>query len=200
MKKRPVVILCLILLVIIAPIILAWAMVKYAGHYDFKKNNNGVLIAPPSPNVNDVNFYDFKRRESLSGETLVGKWWIVYVSPEKCFQECQENLYNLRQLQIALGKDSTRVGRIFVAQANCPTAFCEQYLPEYYPEMQRVTFESADFNKLFLKSAISVTSETLGQIYIIDPLGNVILYYDPDTEPKSILSDLKRLLKVSKIG
>lgn len=200
MKKRPWITLCLILLVIIAPIVIAWFMVKYAQRHEFKQSNHGVLISPPTPNIHDVNFYDFKRRDTLSGESLVGKWWIVYISPEKCFQECQENLYNLRQLQIALGKDSSRVGRIFVAQPHCPTAFCEHYLPEYYPEMQRITFESAAFNKLFLKSSLSVTSETLGQIYIIDPLGNVMMYYDPDTEPKSILSDLKRLLRVSKVG
>jgi cytochrome oxidase Cu insertion factor (SCO1/SenC/PrrC family) len=200
MKKRPLITLILILLVIIGPIILAWFMVKYAQHYEFKKNNNGVLISVPSPNVQTVSFYDFKRRDTLSGESLIGKWWIVYVSPEKCFQECQENLYNLRQIQVALGKNSTRVGRIFVAPPHCSTAFCEGYLPEHYPEMQRITFESADFNKLFLKSSISVASETLGQTYIIDPLGNVMMYYDPDTEPKSILNDLKRLLKVSKVG
>lgn len=200
MKKRPLITLFLILIVIIAPIVLAWIMIKYAQHHEFKKSNHGVLISLPSPNLQDVNFYDFKHHDKLSGESLMGKWWIVYVSPEKCFQECQENLYNLRQLQIALGRDSTRVGRIFVTQPNCSSAFCESYLTEYYPEMRRVTFESADFNKLFLTSALYATSKTLGQIYIIDPLGNVIMYYDPDTEPKNILSDLKRLLKVSKVG
>lgn len=200
MKKRSFITLFLIFLVIIVPIILAWMMIKYAHHHEFKKSNHGVLISPPSPNLQAINFYDLKHHDKFSGERLMGKWWIAYVSPEKCFQECQENLYNLRQLQIALGKDSTRVGRIFVTQPGCPSAFCESYLTEYYPEMQRIAFESADFNKLFLKSTLSTTSETLGQIYIIDPLGNVILYYDPDTEPKNILSDLKRLLKVSKVG
>ena len=37
-------------------------------------------------------------------------------------------------------------------------------------------------------------------LYIIDPFGNYMMRYAPDAEPKKVLRDLERLLKVSKFG
>jgi len=37
-------------------------------------------------------------------------------------------------------------------------------------------------------------------IYLVDPLGNLMMRFPPDLEPKSLLKDLKHLLKVSRIG
>ncbi len=36
--------------------------------------------------------------------------------------------------------------------------------------------------------------------YIVDPLGNLVLWYPYDNVGKPLLEDLKRLLKVSQIG
>ena len=36
--------------------------------------------------------------------------------------------------------------------------------------------------------------------FIADPLGNIILSYQGDIDPKKILSDIKKLLRASKIG
>jgi hypothetical protein len=38
-------------------------------------------------------------------------------------------------------------------------------------------------------------------LFLIDPLGNIMLHYDPQTLViKRVLKDLKRLLKLSRIG
>ena len=37
-------------------------------------------------------------------------------------------------------------------------------------------------------------------IYIVDPNGNLVFSYPLDINPKLLLADLKRLLKVSQIG
>ena len=37
-------------------------------------------------------------------------------------------------------------------------------------------------------------------IWVIDPLGNVVLKFEPEINPTLILQDLKKLLKVSKVG
>lgn len=37
-------------------------------------------------------------------------------------------------------------------------------------------------------------------IWIVDPLGNVVLRFDPEINPTLILKDLKKLLKLSKVG
>ena len=188
----------LILFISVAPMALAWYLVKSADRYQLKHSNHGEIIST-APNISKVAYYDLKRRDTQPGEQLLGKWWLVYVAPEKCYQECQEDLYNMRQVQAALGRDALRVDRLFVAHPNCPRATCENYLSEFYPDMQRATFEHSDFNALFIQSS-KYAPNTLGRMYIIDPLGNIMMAYAPDTNPKEMLSDLKRLLRVSKIG
>lgn len=197
--KRPWLILLLIVFVILGPMLFAWILVKRAQTHEFKRSNYGDLIASP-PNISKVQFYDLKRKSNVLGGSFLGRWWLIYVGPHKCYQECQSTLYNLRQLQLALGKDAIRVDRMFIAPPQCPQALCESFLLEFYPELTRTTLSASDFNKIFLDRSKAVETETLGQIYIIDPLGNVILSYSPEIETKNILSDLKRLLKASHIG
>ena len=44
------------------------------------------------------------------------------------------------------------------------------------------------------------TAVTSGKLYVVDPLGNLMMSYPGDAPPKSILTDLERLLKLSHIG
>ena len=37
-------------------------------------------------------------------------------------------------------------------------------------------------------------------IFIVDPLGNLMMRFDARQEPKGLLSDLQKLLKLSHIG
>jgi len=38
------------------------------------------------------------------------------------------------------------------------------------------------------------------RVYLIDPLGNLMMFYPPDADPSGMLKDLRKLLKYSKIG
>jgi hypothetical protein len=38
------------------------------------------------------------------------------------------------------------------------------------------------------------------RVYVVDPLGNLFMFYEPDAPPKGLLEDMKRLLKLSHIG
>ena len=37
-------------------------------------------------------------------------------------------------------------------------------------------------------------------LYIIDPLGNIFIFYDKDFSAKGLKKDIKKILKVSRIG
>ena len=37
-------------------------------------------------------------------------------------------------------------------------------------------------------------------VFMVDPIGNIILRYGPNNSPRDMLDDLKRLLKASQIG
>ena len=39
-----------------------------------------------------------------------------------------------------------------------------------------------------------------GGYFLIDPLGNLVMYFRPDIDPAEMVDDIKRLLRLSRIG
>jgi hypothetical protein len=39
-----------------------------------------------------------------------------------------------------------------------------------------------------------------GRVYLIDPIGNLVLSYAPDADPSGMRKDLARLLRLSQVG
>ena len=111
-----------------------------------------------------------------------GSWWLVTVANGACESECQAALHQLRQLHVLLGRDAERVKRALVELGH---AGSDASLQHSYPELGR--FGGPD-------DALSPG------VYIVDPLGNVVLRYRYGDAGKPVLEDLKQLLKVSHIG
>jgi hypothetical protein len=98
-----------------------------------------------------------------------------------------------------------RVQRVFIADAGC----CDpQYLREQHPDLVavRATAEAAPL--LALLAAHDGPGRDSGErqpfaesrVYLVDPLGNLMMSYTPDVKAKGILEDMKRLLRLSSIG
>ena len=133
-------------------------------------SNYGELIAP----------------RPLSGapfEALRGKWVLVSADSAACSAACEEKLYYLRQVRRAQGKEMDRVERLWlIAGGPAPR-------PELLAAIEgtRVaTFKDAAFSP--------------EHIYVIDPLGNLMLRFPRDPDPSRIIKDLQRLLRASRIG
>ncbi len=198
-SKNPKLVLFLFFLVLLGPILFAYVLLQKSNAHEFRMSNHGDLITPPR-NITQVSLYDINEKSNYSGEKLLGKWWLVYASPAKCQQTCHDILYNMRQIRTALGKDTPRLERLFLAHPECPTSVCQTYLSENYPDMQRVKIIQSDYDALFGNISHAPSRDMVGEVYIIDPQGNIMMHYSADMEAKAILSDLKRLLKLSKIG
>lgn len=197
--KHTKLILGLMILIVVGPFLFAWVMLQKGNLQQLRTSNHGDLIIPP-PSISTTTLYDLNISQAYPGSKLEGKWWLVYVGPNKCHQECQNTFYNMRQVRTALGKNANRVERLFIPHPNCPQDVCELYLNEYYPDMARAKIDPADFKKTFGTISQPLEREIVGELYLIDPNGNIMMHYAADNEPKEILSDMKRLLKVSKIG
>lgn len=198
-SKHNKIILFLFLAVLIGPFLFAYVLVQKSQNHQFRTSNHGDLITPVR-SVAKTTFYDLEKKQKFSAEKLAGKWWLVYVSPPKCQQTCHDVLYNMRQIRTALGKDSPRLERLFIAHPDCHLSVCETYLSESYPDMHRAQIKPRDFDILFGNISNFSERESIGEIFIIDPKGNIMMHYSADMEAKAILSDMKRLLKISKIG
>lgn len=108
-------------------------------------------------------------------------WYLWVVTGDVCDEACRNALHQLRQLHVLLNRDAARVQRALVTA----TGRHDAELAETYP---RLAFLRADLAALATG------------IYIVDPLGNLVLYYPMSDAGKPVLEDLKRLLKVSQIG
>ena len=129
---------------------------------------------------------------------LQGKWTLLYWGAGTCAARCRTDLYNTRQVRTALNRDMDRVQRVFVAAGEC----CEwSYIAREHPDLITVEQTEAAAPLLALLPAVEgVDPATADRIYLIDPLGNLMMSYAPDAKPKGLLEDLKRLLNLSQVG
>jgi len=153
---------------------------------------------------------------------LKGKWTFLYVVSGPCAEVCRTRLYDTRQVRLALDRDMDRVQRVFIGDAGCCDA---QYLHDQHPDLISIRADPADAPLLALlpgldSGAAMDTSNTPGgaiaptaarsamaganvaspRVYLIDPLGNLMMAYAADVKSKGMLEDLKRLLRLSSIG
>lgn len=138
--------------------------------------NRGELLDP----IVSVEALHLTAADGASSMLNSGQWWLVTVSNDGCGAECQNAVHQLRQLHILLGRDASRVKRSLVELGSAPV---DASLAQY-PELDRFSGEST------LRPGV----------YIVDPLGNIVLRYDYGDAGKPVLQDLKQLLKVSHIG
>jgi cytochrome oxidase Cu insertion factor (SCO1/SenC/PrrC family) len=133
--------------------------------------NNGTFVAPAT-NIEQFGW-------QVPGE--LHRWWLWTVVQD-CTAQCETSVQQMRALHILLNREAERVRRGFTLAQTSPAP---DWLVQY-PELARIT----------------VTDRTgLGDgIYIVDPNGNVVLFYPLDVNPEAVLQDLKKLLKVSQIG
>lgn len=186
-------------LLFIVPFGLAWYYYHGKDAREFKLINHGELIRP-AKDIKNIALEDPTNETKFLGKELKGNWWIWYVSPDKCLQECHDNLYNIKQMITALGKDSERVSALFVSLPDCQVQACESYVLEHYPNMKQAHMDSKAFNTFFDGVTEKLDRERVGEIYISDPRGFVMMRYSGEINHQYILKDLKRLLKVSQIG
>lgn len=158
--------------------------------------NYGTLVSPVRA-VGDLPLV------GLDGATfntadLRGKWVLVTVADSACAERCQKNLYFLRQVRQAMGNERRRVERLLVLTDTQQLPALQTGL-QAHEGMKVAVGPAASLQQL---QAQLQNPNPLAQdgLYIIDPLGNVMMSYPPDSNGELIIKDLRRLLKVSQVG
>jgi cytochrome oxidase Cu insertion factor (SCO1/SenC/PrrC family) len=150
--------------------------------------NYGELLRPPQP-VTTVQF-----RRVGGGEfgfaQLRGRWLLVASDSGACPASCTAKLTLMRQVRLMLGRNAGRLERVFVVDDTA--ALAPQALAPY-------------------EGTVAITPPTgmalplapvndRAHFYLVDPLGNVMMRFPADAEPRRMLRDLERLLKASQVG
>jgi len=130
---------------------------------------------------------------------LRGKWSLVYVGDGLCDDRCRKALYLTRQSRIALNKDMDRVQRVFLVTGRC----CDRgFLAQEHPDLivARVDDDASATLLGPFPTYGGVPLADAGRIFIVDPLGNLLMSYAPTAPDKALLTDMKKLLRLSHIG
>lgn len=122
-----------------------------------------------------------------------GKWSLLYVGRGDCNDACKESLYRTRQVRRALGKEMSRVQRFFISTSGAPNS---GLLAADHPGMLVMTEGLAARDTVL--ATLGEFAE--GDVFIVDPIGNVVLRFPAGTAMKDMHADLRLLLKASQIG
>lgn len=141
------------------------------------------LIDPPLRHLDERSF-------RLS--ELRGKWVLLQLDRAECAEACRAKLYDMRQVRLAQGREMGRVERVWLVLDEAPLQ--TQLMREY------------DGTRMVRAGGSPIVAEfpPLGgardHIYLIDPLGNLMLRFPRNADPRKMHKDLARLLRASRIG
>jgi hypothetical protein len=164
----------ILIAVFFLPMLMSWVLYEYNSKFDLHTSNKGTFV---EPNVQE---------QKLLDASAAPTWQMAY-APSNCLsQKAQETMYTLHQVREALGKNSKRVSLSLLSADPCAVD------------------ENRGFRKIAwdgkpLQAALA-DHQMKDKIFLIDPHGNVFMYYHENTNGMDILKDMMHLLEVSQIG
>lgn len=128
-----------------------------------------------------------------------GKWVLVTLADAACGADCVQRLYIMRQVRLTTGRDQDRIERVWVVtdRAQPPAALLDEHpgLRWLYAPPQGAEGLVAAFPAQALP-----LPEGLGHIFVVDPLGHVMMRFPLTADPNRIKKDITRLLRASRVG
>jgi hypothetical protein len=98
----------------------------------------------------------------------------------------------MRQVRQAQGKELGRIERVFLLEDETSP---DEHIREEY---KGTWFVRARAGKL--PPMLPAPQSARKHIYLVDPLGNLMLRFPEDADPRRMIKDMTRLLKYSGVG
>ena len=184
------------LLIFLTPIIVITVSTVwyYSGYGPEEKVNYGRLLSNPI----DVGTLDLELDyQNLNVDSMERKWMLVHFINDACLESCADLIYVARQVNVLLARQQTRVKRYIAAPIEV-----KPMLENFFTTYQDLNFievkDQSTTIQEFKKNGINPFAQP--NMFVIDPIGNIILHYSGEVDGKKLLADLKKLLGASKIG
>jgi len=198
-RKRSRLTLVFLVLVFVMPVVLAFLFYMNPQWQPAGTRNYGTLFKPP------VSLSEFTLQtgqgEHFALDHLRGKWSLIYIGRNTCEQACRETLYKAGAARIAQGVEAGRINYYYLLAADRFDGNID-VLYKDYPRlvMLRGTPEQrAAVLRQFALQPDHVPGQD-DRLYLVDPLGNLILHYPAGFRDIWLMEDLKHLLKWSQVG
>lgn len=179
--------LLLLVLVFFLPLAIAfWLYFQGGSLVPEGRTNHGAILEPI---VNLEAALPDSAVAALTGDD----WLLIYIDEGPCGAACREALVRLRQSRLMLGPDMDRVRRVFL---HGPAAPDRVLLEREHPGLTAVR----DAGAAALVTGKRPEELEPGGLYLVDPLGNLVMYFQPGIAPGEMVDDIEHLLELSRIG
>jgi cytochrome oxidase Cu insertion factor (SCO1/SenC/PrrC family) len=156
------------------------------------RTNFGTLVEPQRP-MPELKLVGADGRPARFA-ALLGQWVLLQVDAGGCDAACSAKLHAMRQQRTMTGKNRDRIDRVWlVSDAAAPSA---ALLSEY----EGTVVLRADPAELAALLPVESGRRVEDYLYVVDPLGNLMMRFPADGDPAKIRKDIARLLKASRIG
>ncbi|MBD3669898.1 MAG: SCO family protein [Gammaproteobacteria bacterium] len=186
--------------IFVLPMLIAWFVFSTVDDWGMTDTRNkGNLIRPAQP----LQEFSLVAQDGsvFELEQMRKKWTLVYIGNGTCDKECESVIYKTRQVRLAQGKEMHRVRRVFVLNDLQLSDETKQYYSQAHPDLVLVDGNANQLTGFLRQFEIGgKDASTAGRLYIVDPLGNLMMNYEPGFNAEWLLKDLRRLLHVSQIG
>ncbi len=185
--------LWLVVAICAAPVI-----ASYCAYYFVRpsaRSNYGALVDPqrPMPSL-ALKTLDGRPFDSTA---LRGKWTMLMIAGGDCPAACVDRLYHMRQVRLTTGRERERVQRVWLIPDQAPLS---TMLIREYDGTGMLRADPADLARWLPHDPAEPPAAWADHIYIVDPLGNLMMRFPLDADPNKTKVDLKKLLSASRIG
>lgn len=180
-----------VVLAFVAPVVLAY-YVFYYGHITTFTNHGQLL--KPMIQLSSLKLTD-ESNASVTPVTLKHKWCFITFVSASCDINCTTRLVQARQVRASLLKEASRVVQVIVELDKPDNSFAA-FIKKELPHAVIVKGDEKNIAPLLPKGGALDSND----IYIQDPIGNIMMRFTPDKSMKDIRTDINTLLKVSQIG
>ena len=175
------------------PLILSWVLVRYgAEHMDIEAHSYGELLTP----VVTLETFEIEGDPGLTIDQLRGVWTLIYPLNGSCGEQCETVVTQTRQVRTALAKDMGRLQRVVIWANGSQQASLPLDDPARHPALTVIRGSTEQLQPLWGQLPGKVEEA----LYLVGPMGNVLMRYPLDFEGKPLLKELGFLLKSSVLG
>ena len=169
-----------------APALAAWFYFLNPQYLPDNRSNRGELIQPMVA-LNGSSGLTGPDGSAFDPDSLAGRWTLVSLEGAVCGEACRQRLIGLRQIRLALGESRMSVERLLLLTGPDSAGVASEF-----PGIRLAFADEA------LLSRLGEGEAALGRIYILDPMGNLMMRYPADAPANDTLKDMERLIKASK--
>lgn len=198
-RKRSLVPMVLVFLCSLAPIVAAFVVYMNPQWWPADSSNYGTLVTPqrPMPVAGDLTLTTLDGKP-FDLQSLKGKWLLVTADGADCPESCARKLYITRNTHASQGKNVDRLARVWFITDDAPVP--DKVLEAYKGTVMLRVNPDQLARYLLARDAAAGQPGLQDPIWVIDPLGNLMMQYPAEADGVKVRKDISKLVYTSRIG